>query len=376
MQLAVGLLLAASAVRAVSECEFWDLYPRQYIAYKAEHGPVMDGRLDEPFWEEVDFTEEFMDIQGPQLPKPWFITKAKMRYDDKFLYIGGYVQETQIWANITEHDQVIFNDNDFEVFIDPGMTTHYYKEYEMNAHNANWDLCLDKPYLNGGNENSSRVFGKNGFDMLPYGLESAVYIKGVLNDPSADNRYWTVEIKFPFEGLAVNETNINVPPKAKDLWKINFSRVEYKVKDVDGHYELINKSAPCENWVWAPLDIIDMHLPERWGYLQFSEAPPRRDHLHFDPTFNLRTAMFQLYAAELAYKQDNAQTYTDDLEALAKYIPDRFKASILKGVCSGGKVPKITLDESVGYVAQMMFQGRAFATHKGRIQGDRYVIAN
>jgi hypothetical protein len=50
----------------------------------------------------------------------------------------------------TEHDSVIFYDNDFEVFIDPDGDTAYYKEYEMNARNVTWELMLGRPYDDGG----------------------------------------------------------------------------------------------------------------------------------------------------------------------------------------------------------------------------------
>jgi hypothetical protein len=67
----------------------------------------------------VPFTSEFIN----QMPKPSFITKAKIRFHDSFLYIGvyigGYVQEPAIWSNVTQRDEVIFQDNDFEVFINP-----------------------------------------------------------------------------------------------------------------------------------------------------------------------------------------------------------------------------------------------------------------
>ncbi len=63
--------------------------------------------------------------------------------------------------------QVIFHDNDFEIFVDADGSTHYYKETEVNAGAADWDLCLNKPYNDGGYENSSRVFGAQGFDMAP-----------------------------------------------------------------------------------------------------------------------------------------------------------------------------------------------------------------
>lgn len=54
-----------------------------------------------------------------------------------------------------------------QIFVDPNATTHFYKEFEMNALNATWDLCLTQPYADNGYENSSRVFNQSGFDMQP-----------------------------------------------------------------------------------------------------------------------------------------------------------------------------------------------------------------
>ena len=34
-----------------------------------------------------------------------------------------------------------------------------------------------------------------------------------------------------------------------------------------------------DNWVWSPQGEIAMHLPERWGFLQFSEVRERTDKL-------------------------------------------------------------------------------------------------
>jgi hypothetical protein len=32
------------------------------------------------------------------------------------------------------------------------------------------------------------------------------------------------------------------------------------------------KTLPEDNWVWSPQGAIDMHMPERWGVVRFSEA--------------------------------------------------------------------------------------------------------
>ena len=52
------------------------------------------------------FFTSFPDIQGPLFPKPRFLTLAKMRWDDYYLYIGAYLEETDVWANQTKHDSV------------------------------------------------------------------------------------------------------------------------------------------------------------------------------------------------------------------------------------------------------------------------------
>ena len=69
-----------------------ELYPRQHIAFRATRTPGskpavhIDGDLSKPFWEEVPWTEDFVDIATETAPK--FRTRAKIRFDDNFLYIG------------------------------------------------------------------------------------------------------------------------------------------------------------------------------------------------------------------------------------------------------------------------------------------------
>jgi len=212
------------------DCLFLSSYPRQYVTYKTSDASiVIDGRLDEKSWEEVEFTSYFVDISTETEPK--YKTQAKVRWDDVYLYVGALIEEPNIWANITStchcvdanEDQVIYHDNDFEVFVDPDGSTHFYKEFETNALNATWDLLLNKPYTDGGYENSSRVYGSSGFDMEPP-LKSSTFIKGVVNDPSAKNFLWSVEIALPLADLAYNET-VTIPPSHGTYWRINFSRV-------------------------------------------------------------------------------------------------------------------------------------------------------
>jgi len=163
---------------------------------------VIDGVLNETAWNNVAWTNNFLDIQGSSFPIPRFRTNVKMRWDHQFLYVGAYLEETQIWANQTKPKSVVFLDNDFEVFIDPDGSCHHYKEMEINAINTLWDLTLNKPYLNGGQANNS--WNSN--------MKKAVYVEGRVNDPSANNKYWTVELAIPFITL-IEGTMAIAPPK-------------------------------------------------------------------------------------------------------------------------------------------------------------------
>ena len=99
----------------------------------------------------------------------------------RYLYVAGYLKETQLWANITQDNEVIFHDNDFEVFVDPYGTTHNYRELEVNALGKQWSLLLNKPYGDGGSENSRRVNPTGGFD-----LQAVV---AVSNDGQVNDRF-------------------------------------------------------------------------------------------------------------------------------------------------------------------------------------------
>ena len=144
----------------------WDLYPRTYIAHKTSFPLIdhMDGDLNKDVWSDVPWSEYFDDIRGEvdapddYRPKCGELTRFKAIWDDTHLYIGAILHsdfETQ--AHFTERNSPIYQkDSDFEVFVDPLGTCHYYKELEVNAINTVWNLMLDRPYADGGIEHSGR----------------------------------------------------------------------------------------------------------------------------------------------------------------------------------------------------------------------------
>ena len=115
--LTLPVLVAAAESGTGPDCTFSALRPREYVAHKTASPIVPDGNLSKPVWREVPYTDDFVDIATATVPR--LRTRAKMRWDDSFLYVAAELEEPQLWATLTEHNAVIFHDNDFEIFVDP-----------------------------------------------------------------------------------------------------------------------------------------------------------------------------------------------------------------------------------------------------------------
>ncbi len=237
--------------------------PKTYVVHKTSQQLIIDGKADEQDWKNAVFTDEFIDIEGIKIPNQ--TTKVKMLWDTDFLYVYAKLDEKHIWGDITQRDKVIFYNNDFEVFISPSNDTHNYGEIEVNALNTVWDLILNKPYNVGGKPKSRWNLND---------LKTAVFIKGTLNNPDDIDSYWSVEMAIPLSAFAELKNRPKIKPKDGEQWRINFSRVQWNHDLTDKKYSRKkenNTFLPEYNWVWSNQGTINMHLPENWGYIQFSD---------------------------------------------------------------------------------------------------------
>jgi hypothetical protein len=288
--LAIGVRVGAELASGTGSASAPD--PRGYVCYRAAAPIHVDGRLDDPAWRDAPWTDDFVDIEGDAKPRPGLRTRARMLWDDTYLYVGAELVEPHLWGTLTEHDAVIFHDNDFEVFIDPNGDNHEYYEFEINALGTTWDLLLPRPYKDGGKPVNSWE--------IP-GMKSAVHLEGTLNDAHDTDRAWTVELAFPWAVLG-ELARRPAPPADGDQWRVNFSRVEWPVEIVGRAYR---KSANAKeaNWVWSPQEVVDMHRPETWGYVQFSTARPGSAAFVPDASLPARRWLHQVYYAQRAFRQ-------------------------------------------------------------------------
>lgn len=232
--------------------------PRTYAAPHVATPPAIDGHLHDPAWSIAPWTEDFIDIEGPRKQRPAYRTRAKMCWDDTYLYLAADMEEPHLWGTLTDRDAIIYRDNDFEIFIDPDGDRAQYNEFEINVLGTEMDLRMDRPYRDGGNYDLRWDFE---------GVRSAVSVAGTINDPSNRDIGWTVEVAIPWSSMA-DTAHTSCPPRPGDVWRINFSRVQWPLQIVDGRY-VKPEGATEDNWVWSPQDAIDMHRPEFWGFVRF-----------------------------------------------------------------------------------------------------------
>lgn len=235
----------------------FDGTPRRYRCFRAGGPLKIDGRLDERAWAGAAQTSDFVDIEG-RGPLPPLTTNARMLWDEQRLYVGAWLQDPHVWATLTEHDAVVYHDNDFEVFIDPDGDGRDYFEIEINAYGTIFDLLLERPYRDGGP-------ARHDWDVRD--LKAAVLVHGTLNESTDVDQGWNVEMAIPWKALADHSRGA-APPKVGDVWRMNFSRVQWPHRVIDGRYSKVPERRE-ENWVWSPQGEIDMHIPGRWGFVEF-----------------------------------------------------------------------------------------------------------
>jgi len=358
----------------------WDLYPKAYVAPKITF-PLMDhldGDLTKDVWKDVSFSDIFDDIRGDQdapsedRPNSKCRTRFKAVWDDSHLFIGAILEsdfETQ--AHFKKHNSPIYQrDSDFEVFVDPFGSCHNYKELEINAINTVWNLMLNRPYDDDGEEYSGRIAepGDDRYYEVYHQKTATKLLDGTLND-SNGTATWSVEVALSHTDLLAH-TNISVDssiPSVGSMMRINFSRVERQ---------------GAINWTWQPQVVWDpanrrysgyvaMHLPDSWGYMVFggTKSTVPADHednedvdieqpepeiysVPRDPTWPGRIAAMNVYYAQRYFSNQNNGTYAASIETLGVLLADDIVRpfQIRIELVPGGFVATVSGNPDGGYV--------------------------
>lgn len=219
--------------------------PKLYRVFRAQEKITLDGKLDEPSWSKVASTGAFVSTVGgrPVNAK----TYAKMLWDDEYLYVAFYCEDTDIRSPYTKRDEPLWLADAVEIYLDPSGKGENYVELQVSPANVIFDAFFPKrlPPPNRGGDLAYTV-----------NLKSGVTIDGTLNKPGDTDKSWTVEIAISFKDIKFAP---NTPPKEGDSWRAHLIRVE-------------RTAGPIDDSAWSPPGM-DYHNLDTMGTLVFSGAP-------------------------------------------------------------------------------------------------------
>ena len=252
----------------------------QYTCYRASNPIEIDGNLDKEVWARAPRTPRFGNMATGELTL--FDTRAAMLWDDDYFYTAFWLEERDVWSTQEERGGLAWQDNTAEVFI-AGKGAYY--ELSINPMNQTsemffiwkdsftrggrydvpeFDLAVHRPMVFGGDAGPHHPRGMRWafFHWRFPGLKTAVQVDGTLNQRDDIDRGWTVEIAFPWDGMA-RLGDGPVPPESDEVWRIGLAR-----------HEIIDQRASRHSAIWTPflMGEHDLHTPEQYPVVAFSRA--------------------------------------------------------------------------------------------------------
>jgi len=144
--------------------------------------------------------------------------------------------------------------------------------------------------------------------------------------------------------------------------------VEWQVVVVNGRYQKV-PNIPEDNWVWTPQTFfnwkggLNMHLPERWGFVQFATGPVNQTSFIKPFDWTIRLTLEHMYYALMKFFVVNGY-YTAEVTELE--LPD----FIIRGTCT--HVPVISTNRFSFNVTVSSLDNKIV----GRVNNDRFIIVH
>ncbi|MDZ7290307.1 MAG: carbohydrate binding family 9 domain-containing protein [candidate division KSB1 bacterium] len=212
------------------------------------HPPIIDGRLDDPVWEKVEWATGFTQREPDDGAAPTFQTAFKILYDEKNLYIGirAYDNEPdKIVRRVTRRDG--FDGDWLEINIDSYFDHRTGFSFTINAAGVKGDEAISNDGENWDSNWNPVWFAEVG----------------------VDNEGWVAEMRIPFSQL-------RFPEKAEHVWGIQIQRRLFR-KEERSTWQHIPRTAP--GWVsyFGELHGLQgIHASQRIEILPYSVSSLRR----------------------------------------------------------------------------------------------------
>jgi len=200
------------------------------VVLRVTEPPVIDGKIRKSEWGEPTLNSFYDEITGKPVPKD-VQTYVWLRYDSENLYLAAKMLEPEmrdLVEIVTERDGDVWNDDCFEIFLDPG----------KKRDPADYFHILVNPL--------GTVSDQRGAPDVTGDV--AWTCEGLVVKAGKGGNYWCVEMAIPLKSLGVKGD------PAGQHWGANFCRER--------------KPGAAENSTWVNLGP-EWHQPEEFGHIAF-----------------------------------------------------------------------------------------------------------
>lgn len=214
---------------------------------------TIDGQADEPAWLNAQKINAFhLPWLGADARMARTATTARLLWDREFLYFHADMEDSDLFADIREHDGELWKNDVFELFLRPDTDKTGYYEFQTNAAGAKFDAFYPKYDLDTIVKQSK---------VGAFRMETKVALRGTLNKRDDKDQGWSVEGRIPWTDFA----RTGGRPVPGEKWKLNLCRFDYHVGWKDAELSCV---APIAKKKIPPF----FHQTEDYATLAFVEA--------------------------------------------------------------------------------------------------------
>lgn len=191
--------------------------PTEFECRWADGPIVIDGKADEAAWKDAVAIDTFyLPWLGKNARLAKTATKAKLLWDRDYLYFFAEMEDSDLYADVTEQDGQIWDNDVFELFFKPAEDKPGYYEFQINAAGAKMDMFIPRRGSGG-----FQRYKKDG----DFHIDAKVILRGTLNNWTDKDEGWSVEGRIPWTDFM----RTGGRPDVNEKWKFALCRYDYSV---------------------------------------------------------------------------------------------------------------------------------------------------
>jgi glucose/arabinose dehydrogenase len=227
-----------------------EVRPQEPVECRWAEGEIaIDGKADESAWMHAQVVDDFSLPWLKENARPAKTkTGARLLWDRENLYFFADMEDSDLYADVVEHDGETWHNDVFELFIKPADDKPGYYEFQVNVAGAVMDMFLPRRGSGG-----YRRFKSDG----EFRVEAAVHQNGTLNKWSDKDTGWSVEGRIPWQDFL----RTGGRPTVGETWRFALCRYDHSV-DFEGPE--LSTNAPL-----GSLPYPDFHRHEDYASLRF-----------------------------------------------------------------------------------------------------------